>query len=142
MQICLLCEAEVQKAQNPDFVPDCHSHDHLSKPDARQAAADGKVRFVSPRAVVVVSPVPLTGYWYDEAVNKNDRYLGTAKSGQVRTTQLLKFMPRGRKRRVTAIGLVGQKLVERRKNSGRSQSLCQVIPLDWELTLNWRKHGK
>jgi hypothetical protein len=147
MKICLLDEAEVQKAQDPDFVPDCHSHDHLSKPDARQAAADGKVRFVSPRAVVVLSPVPLTGYWYDEAVNKNDRYLGTAKSGQVRTTQLLKFMPRGRKRRVTAIGACG---AETRGTSQKQREESVILPsnttglgIDFELeeTLQIRDLG-
>ncbi len=106
MQICLLSEAEAQRIQDPNFVPDCHSHDHLSKADAHQAAADEKVRFVSPRAVVAVS-VPLSGYGYDSAVRKNDRYLGTARSGGVRTAQLVKVMPRGMKRRVKDVGACG-----------------------------------
>ncbi len=171
MKICLLSAAEAQKAHDPDFVPDCHSHDHLSKRDAHQAAADGKVRFVSRRAVVAVSSA-LSGYWYDRAVRKNDRYLGTAKSGPVRTTQLLKSMPRGMKRRVRDVGACGahgrlmtaravnapslatncggdqsgtmKKLVERRKKAceGHSQAAEGDLPMDWRLTLNWRKHGE
>lgn len=107
MQICQLSAAEAQRIHDSDLVPDCRFHKHLPKRDAEQAAADGKVRFLSPRAVVAVSSAPLSGYWYDGAVRKNDRYLGTAKSGQVRTTQLLKFMPRGMKRRVRAVRACG-----------------------------------
>jgi hypothetical protein len=123
MQICLLSVAEAQKVQDPDFVPDCHLHKHLSIRDAHQAAANGQVRFVSPRAVVAVAPVPLSGYWYDAAVRKNDRYLGRVKSGPVRTTQLVKFMPRGMNRRlrgVEAYGAHGRLMTSRAVNTPSS----------------------
>jgi hypothetical protein len=97
MQICQLSAAEAERVPDPCFVPDCHFHKHLSKSDADQAAADGKVRFVNRRAVVAVGSVPLPWYWYDKAVQKNDRNLGIAKSGPVSTLQLLNFMPRGLK---------------------------------------------
>jgi hypothetical protein len=103
MQICLLTE----KVKHPGFVPDCRLHKHLSRGDALQAAADGKVTFVSPRAVVAVGSVPLSGYWYDDAVRRSDRYLGTAKSGPVRTRQLVTFMPRKVKHTVSDIGACG-----------------------------------
>ena len=96
MQICQLSKSEAEKMQHPGFVPDCHSHPHLSKRDAKQAEADGRVRFVSPRAVVPVGPPPGSEYWYDRSVGRNDRYLGAARSGVVRTLQLLSFMPRAR----------------------------------------------
>jgi len=103
MQVCQLTAAEAERLHDPGFVPDCHFHGHLSKRDAQQAAADGKVKFVSPRAVVAVGfATPLSGYWYDKVVKKNDRYLGSAKSGTaqsgwVRTHQLVNFMPRAMK---------------------------------------------
>jgi hypothetical protein len=107
MQICQLSAAEAQRVHDPDFVPDCRLHKHLPRRDAEQAAADGRVRFVSRRAVVADSSAPLSGYWYDSAVRKNDRYLGAAKSGPVRTVQLVSFMPRGMKRRVRDVGACG-----------------------------------
>jgi hypothetical protein len=63
-----------------------------------------------------VGSVPLPGYWYDKAVEKNDRYLGTAKSGPdpsmaksgaVRTRQLLNFMPRAMRHKVKHVGAGG-----------------------------------
>ncbi len=107
MQICQLSRAEAQRAQDAGFVPDCRTHKHLSKREADQAASNGKVRFLNRRAVVAVDSVPLSGYWYDDAVNRNDRYLGGAKSGGVRTMQLLNFMPRGIEHRVRDIGASG-----------------------------------
>jgi hypothetical protein len=94
-----------------DFIPDCHLHKHLSKKDADQAAAEGKVRFINHRAVVAAVSTPLSGYWYDNAVKKDDRYLGTAPSGPVRTMQLVNFMPRGMKPLVRDIGLVALAVV-------------------------------
>jgi hypothetical protein len=95
MQICELTRAEAERVEHSSFVPDCHFHRHLSKNDAHQLAADGKVRFVNSRAVVAAGPDLVSGYWYDKAVQKDDdRYLGTANSGPVRTQQLLNFMPR------------------------------------------------
>jgi hypothetical protein len=107
MQICQLTAAEAERVQHSGFVPDCHFHRHLSKRDADQAAADGKVRFVNRRAVVAAGSALLPGYWYDKAVQTNDRHLGIAKSGPVSTFQLLKFMPRGMKHRVRDIGACG-----------------------------------
>ena len=107
MQVCQLSEREAERMQHPGFVPDCHLHKHLSRRDANQAAADGKVRFITRRAVVAVSPVLLSTYWYDDAVKRKDRYLGTAQSGTVRTTQLISFMPRGMKHRVRDIEACG-----------------------------------
>ena len=67
------------------FRPDCSRHGHFSKSEARELINAGKVRFVSPRAVVAVSSVPPSGYWYDEVAKKDDRrYLGTARSGTAR----------------------------------------------------------
>jgi hypothetical protein len=107
MQICLLSAAEAKKVHDPVFVPDCHFHKHVSQQDAHQAAADGKVRFVSRRAVVAVDSVTLCGYWYDDAVRKSAGYLGTARSGPVRTRQLVNFMPRGMKHAVRDIEACG-----------------------------------
>jgi|SRR5579863_2512356 len=107
MQVCQLSTAEAERVKDLAFVPDCRFHKHLSKQDAEKAGADGRVKFVSRRAVVALGPVPLSGYWYDHAVYRNDRYLGTAQSGPVRTNQLLKFMPRGMKRRVRDVGACG-----------------------------------
>jgi len=98
MQVCQVSRAEAEKIQSSGFVPDCHFHEHFSKRDADRAAADGRVRFISRRAVVAVGAAPLSGYWYDGAVKRNDRYLGTAQSGAVRTVQLVNFMPRRIKR--------------------------------------------
>jgi len=128
MQICLLSAAEAKGVEDHGFSPDCHLHKHLSKWDARQAAADGRIRSVNHRAVFAViadtdSPKSaeasrltsgateadtqawgsLSNYWYDDAVNWNDRYLGTAQSGGVRTTQLMNFMPRGMKHKVRGV---------------------------------------
>ena len=105
MQICQLSEGEAERLQHLKFVPDCHLHKHLSKREAEQAAADGTVRFVSRRSVVAVGPVSPCGYWYDSAVRRNDRYLGTA--GAVLTMQLVNFMPRGLKHRVRDMGACG-----------------------------------
>ena len=103
MQICQLSEAQAQKLQILGLAPDCHSHKHISKADAHQAAADGRVRFVSPRTVVAVDSLSLGGYWYDAAVNRDDRYLCTAQSGAFQTKQLVNFMPRGMKHKVRDI---------------------------------------
>lgn len=98
MQICQLTGAQAASLEHTGFVPACHFHGHLSKSDAHKLAADGKVRFVNSRAVVAVSSVPLSGYWYDKAVEKDDRrYLGVAISGPVRTHKLINFMPRATK---------------------------------------------
>jgi hypothetical protein len=81
---------------------------------------DGKVVFVNPRAVVAVDSVPLSGYWYDNAVRKDDRHPGTAKSGLVRTRQLLNFMPRGMKhavRDVEACGAHGRSMTAKAVNA-------------------------
>jgi hypothetical protein len=83
--------------EHHDFRPDCNHHGHFSKGEARELVDAGKVKFVSPRAVVAVSSVPPPGRWYDQAVKKDDRYLGVAKSGSVSTFQLLNFLPRGMK---------------------------------------------
>jgi hypothetical protein len=107
MQICQLTGAEADRVEHFGFVPDCHFHGHLSKGDAHQLAADGKVRFVSSRAVVAVGSASVSGYWYDKAVKKSDRHPGTAKSGPVRTRQLLKFMPRTMKHTVRDIKACG-----------------------------------
>jgi hypothetical protein len=107
MQICLVDAAEGKKIQLSGYVPDCHFHQHISERDAHQADADGKVRFVSPRAVVAVDSFPLCGYWYDAAVNRNDRYQGTAQSGGFATKQLVNFMPRGTKHKVRDIAAHG-----------------------------------
>jgi hypothetical protein len=93
MQICQLTGAEAERVERSSCVPDCHFHGHLSKSDAHQLAADGKVRFVNSRAVVAVGSASVSDYWYDEAAKKDGRYLGTAQSGPVRTHQLLNFMP-------------------------------------------------
>lgn len=103
MQICHLSKSDAERIQHPGFVPDCHFHDHLSRKDADQAVADGRVRFISRRAVVAVGPAPLSGHWYDEAVGRPGRNLGTARSGAVRTMQLLDFLPRGLKHKVRNI---------------------------------------
>lgn len=119
MQYCLLSAAEEQNIQTPGFAPDCHSHKHISKRDARQAEADGKVRFVSPRAVVAVDSLSLRGYWYDAAVNRDDCYLSTARSGDVQTTQLVNFMPRGMKhkdRNIAAHGAHGRLMTAKAVN--------------------------
>jgi hypothetical protein len=105
MQICQLTGADADSIEHSGFVPDCHFHAHLSKSDAHQLAADGKVRFVNNRAVVAVGSV--SGYWYDKAVRKHDRHLGTAQSGPVRTRQLLNFMPRAMKHTVRDIEACG-----------------------------------
>ena len=89
------------------FRPDCNQHGHLSRRDAQQRVDVGTDRFVSRRAVVGVSSEPPPGKWYDEAVMKDDRHLGVAKSGGVSTFQLLNFMPRGMKHRVRDIGACG-----------------------------------
>lgn len=107
MQICQLSGGEAERMKQINFVPDCHLHEHLSKRDAEQAVADGRARFVSHRAVVAVAPRPLCEYWYDAAVQRNDRYLGTARSGAVRTRQLVSFMPRGMNHRVRDIEACG-----------------------------------
>ena len=44
MQICQLTGAEADRVEHSAFVPDCHFHGHLSKSDAHQLAADGKVK--------------------------------------------------------------------------------------------------
>jgi hypothetical protein len=107
MQICQLSEGEAERVQYLKFVPDCHLHKHLSKRDAEQAAADGTLRFISQRAVVAVGPVSPCGYWYDASDKGNDRDMGTARSGAVRTTQIVNFMPRGMKHRVRDIAAWG-----------------------------------
>jgi hypothetical protein len=107
LQICQLTAAEAERVQDPGFLPDCHFHEHLSRCEAAQAVADGKLRFVSRRAVVAVGSVPLSAYWYDEAIKKNDRHLGMAKSGAVRTRQLLNFMPRAMRRKVRHVAACG-----------------------------------
>lgn len=107
MQICQLTGTEADRVEHSGFVPDCHFHGHLSKGDAHQLAADGKVRFVSSRAVVAVGSAAVSGYWYDKAVKKSDRHPGTGKSGPVRTRQLLKFMPRTMKHTVRDIEACG-----------------------------------
>lgn len=112
MQICQLTGAEADRVQHSGFVPDCHFHGHLSKGDAYQLAADGKVRLVSSRAVVAVGSASVSGYWYDKAVKKSDRHQGTAKSGTaqsgwVRTHQLVNFMPRAMKHTVKDIEACG-----------------------------------
>lgn len=107
MQICQLAEVEAERMQHLDFVPDCHLHSHLSRRDAERAVADGRVRFISRRAVVVMGPRPLSGYWYDDAVKRDDRYLATAQSADIRTTQLVNFMPRGMKHKVRDIEACG-----------------------------------
>jgi hypothetical protein len=109
MQICQLTAAEADRVPDPGFVPDCHFHKHLSKRDADQAAADGKVRFVNRRAVVALGPALLSGYWYDKVAKQgsNDRYWGVAWSGRVRTKQLVNFMPRGMKHKVKDVGACG-----------------------------------
>jgi hypothetical protein len=99
LQICQVSPDEAEKIQNTGVVADCHFHKHLSRGDADQAVADGRVRFINRRAVVAVGQAPLSGYWYDVAVKReNGRYLGGAQSGLVRTLQLVNFMPRGIKR--------------------------------------------
>jgi hypothetical protein len=96
MQICQLSIDEANKIQSTGLVPNCRLHKHLSRRDADRAAADGKVRFVTRRAVVAVDQAPLSGYWYDVAVQRKDgQYWGRAQSGLVRTMQLVNFMPRG-----------------------------------------------
>lgn len=113
MQICRLSAIEGMRLQRSTFVPDCRLHCHLSKKDANELAAAGRVAFVSERAVVVVGPSPLSGYWYDEVTKKDDHhYLGTAKSGTAhlgwaRTRQLVNFMPRGMKHTVKGIEACG-----------------------------------
>ena len=107
MQICQLSKGEAKQMKYLGVLPDCHLHTHLSKRDAEQAVADGRVKVVSRRAVEVVGPRPIAGYWYDMAVQRNDRYLGTAQSGAVRTTQMVNFMPRGMKHRVRDIEACG-----------------------------------
>lgn len=107
MQICLLSAAEAQRLQDPGFVPACDSHKHLSKRDADRAVAEGNARFINHRAVVTVGPVSLSGYWYDSAVQRNDRYLGTAKSGGVCTRQLVNFMPRAMKHKTRDLRACG-----------------------------------
>jgi hypothetical protein len=107
MQYCMLSAAEAQNIQSPGFAPDCRSHKHISKRDAHQAEADGKVRFVSPRTVVAVDSLLLREDWYDAAVNRDDCYLSTARSGAVQTTQLVNFMPRGMKHKVRNIAAHG-----------------------------------
>jgi hypothetical protein len=106
VQICQLSKSEFEKMQHLGFVPDCHSHAHLSKRDAEQAYADGRVKRVSRRAVVVVGPPPGSEYWYDKTVRRNDRYVAAARSGAVRTMQLVNFMPRA-KHKVYGIGACG-----------------------------------
>jgi hypothetical protein len=110
MQICQLTGLEADRVEHSGFVPDCHFHGHLSQGDARQLAADGKVRFVNSRAVVAVGSASMSGYWYDKAVRKHDRHLGTAQSGPVRTCQLLNFMPRAMKHTVKDIEACGARL--------------------------------
>src|SRR5437762_12824891 len=110
MQICQLTGAEADRVEHSAFVPDCHFHGHLSKSDAHQLAADGKVRFVNSRAVVAVGSASVSGYWYDKAAKKSDRHPGTAQSGPVRTRQLLNFMPRAMKHTVKAIEACGARL--------------------------------
>lgn len=97
MRICQLTRAEGEMVEYHDFRPDCNRHGHFSKREARELIEAGKVRFVSPRAVVAVNSVPPPGRWYDLAVKRNDRHFGIAKSGPVSTFQLLNFMPRGMK---------------------------------------------
>ena|ERR1700692_2296586 len=99
MQICQVSPNEAEKIRGTGFVPDCHLHKHLSRRDADQAAADGRVRFINRRAVVAVGQAPLSGYWYDVAVKRKDgRNWARAQSGLVRTMQLVNFMPRQIKR--------------------------------------------
>jgi hypothetical protein len=81
------------------FRPDCNQHGHLSRGDAQQHVDVGAARFVSSRAVAAVGSAPPPGKWYDEAVKKNDRHMGIAKSGLVSAFQLLNFRPRGMKHR-------------------------------------------
>jgi hypothetical protein len=80
--------------EHHDFRPDCNRHGHLSRRDAQQRVNVGTARFVSRRAVVAASSERPPGKWYDEAVMKDDRHLGIAKSGPVSAFQLLNFMPR------------------------------------------------
>jgi hypothetical protein len=94
MQICQVSRIEAERILSSGLV-DCHSHKHLSRRDADQAVADGIAVYVSDRMISVVGLGPLSGHWYDKAVAENDRYLGTALSGAVRTSQLVNFMPRG-----------------------------------------------
>jgi hypothetical protein len=107
MQICQLSTVEAEKVKHFGCVPDCRLHTHISQGDAQLLSESGKVRFISRRAVVAVSPVSLSTYWYDRAVKTEGRYLGTAQSGTVRTTQLVNFMPRGMKHRVRDIEACG-----------------------------------
>jgi len=107
LRICQLTRAEGEMVEHHGFRPDCNQHGHLSRGDAQRRVDAGNSRFVSRRAVVVVSSVPPPGKWYDEAVEKNDRHLGIAKSGRVSTFQLLNFMPRGLKHRVRGVGARG-----------------------------------
>jgi hypothetical protein len=93
MQICQVSPIEAKGMLSSGLV-DCRLHKHLSRRDADQAVADGIAVYVSDRMISVVGLNPLSGHWYDKAVAKNDRYLGTAQSGAYRTLQLVNFMPR------------------------------------------------
>jgi hypothetical protein len=119
--------------EHHDFRPDCNHHGHFSKGEARELINAGKVRFVSPRAVVAVSSGPLPGYWYDEVAKKDDRrYLGTAKSGTAqlgwaRTHQLVNFMPRAMKHTVKDIEACGahQRRMSAIAVNGRGESFAE-----------------
>ena len=114
MQICQLTIDEVRKIEYPGYIPDCHLHAHLSKGDAQKLANEGRFRFFGPRKLVPVgisSPQELSDYLYRKLVVCKDdgQYWGTA--GQVRTKQLVNFMPRGPKHkfRIGASGSRGRK---------------------------------
>lgn len=116
MQICQLSAVEGARLRHSTFLPDCHLHGHLSKKDANELAAAGRVAFVSERAVVVAGPSSLSGYWYDKVAKEgtSDRYWGTAQSrsastGSVGTRQLVNFMPREIKHKVTDIAACGRR---------------------------------
>ncbi len=107
MQIFQLSTVEAEKVKHFGCVPDCRLHTHISQGHAELLSESGKVRFISRRVVVAVSPVSLSTYWYDRAVKTEGRYLGTARSGAVRTRQLVNFMPCGMKHRVRDIKACG-----------------------------------
>jgi hypothetical protein len=78
MQICLLSAGDAKESEGSHSVSDCHLHAHISKSAAKDLIDGGRVRSVTNRAVVAMVPASsITQYWYDKAVQTNDRYLGT-----------------------------------------------------------------
>jgi len=111
LQICQLTLSEAEKIQR-GLVVDCHLHSHLSRNDACQLVVNGRVRFINERAVVPVGCAPLSDYWYDWAVLKNDRHWATVRSGPVTARQMVSYMPKRKHKvkRITACGAPARRL--------------------------------